>query len=229
MSPPQATTIKATKSRKAARCLVIDPSQVFLAVGPMSMRHIDTLQQPKGCFTPWLKVERPSIPTNHIARNQEFGLSTLHTMAKVQRPSQFKIITFWRRRWTLEGSLAWTWMETQTMVERLLIFFIKKSIINKILVLDWRGYFEQGIKWDAPLSLDFGLGLWRLHTMAVQVERMWEFMAKGLDFGLGLWRLHNMPGQRHHLLCFISYFQPILWTLNKVWPLNPTASWLGRS
>jgi hypothetical protein len=39
-------------------------------------------------------------------------------------------------------------------------------------------------------GLDFGLGLWRLHTLAVQVERPWEFMAKGLDFGLGLWRLH---------------------------------------
>jgi hypothetical protein len=31
--------------------------------------------------------------------------------------------------------------------------------------LDWRGYFEQGIRWHAPLSLGFGLGLWRLHTM----------------------------------------------------------------
>ena len=51
--------------------------------------------------------------------------------------------------------------------------------------LYWRGYFEQGIKWHAPLSLDFGLGLWKLHTLAVQVERPWEFMAKGLDFGLG--------------------------------------------
>ena len=36
------------------------------------------------------------------------------------------------------------------------------------------------------LSLDFGLGPWRLYTMAVQVERLWEFMAKGLDFELGL-------------------------------------------
>jgi hypothetical protein len=32
--------------------------------------------------------------TNHIARNQEFGLSTLHTKAKVQRLSQFKMLTF---------------------------------------------------------------------------------------------------------------------------------------
>jgi hypothetical protein len=30
-------------------------------------------------FTLWPKVKRPSISTSHIARNQEFGLSTLHT------------------------------------------------------------------------------------------------------------------------------------------------------
>jgi hypothetical protein len=36
------------------------------------------------------------------------------------------------------------------------------------------------------LPLDFELGLWRLHTMAVQVERPWEFMAKGLAFELGV-------------------------------------------
>ena len=41
--------------------------------------------------------------------------------------------------------------------------------------------------------------------MAVQVKRPWEFMAKGLDFGLGLWRLHTMPGRRLHFLYFIGY------------------------
>jgi hypothetical protein len=57
--------------------------------------------------------------------------------------------------------------------------FIKNSIIDKILAVR----FEQGIKWHAPLGLDFGLGIWRLHTIVVQVEMPWEFMAKGLDFG----------------------------------------------
>jgi hypothetical protein len=37
------------------------------------------------------------------------------------------------------------------------------------------------------LALDFGLDLWRFHTMAIQVERPWEFMTKvgtlGLAFG----------------------------------------------
>jgi hypothetical protein len=41
-----------------------------------------------------LKVERPSISTYQITRNQEFGLSTLHTNVKVQRLSQFKMLTF---------------------------------------------------------------------------------------------------------------------------------------
>jgi hypothetical protein len=44
--------------------------------------------------------------------------------------------------------------------------------------------------------------------MVVQVERPWEFMAKGLDFGLGLWRLHTMPRRRLQFLYFIDYFQP---------------------
>jgi hypothetical protein len=78
---------------------------------------------PKGRFTVWPKVERPLISTNQIARNQEFGLSTLHTMAKVQRPSQFEMINLLRRRRTLEGSLGRTGMETQTMVKRPSIFF----------------------------------------------------------------------------------------------------------
>jgi hypothetical protein len=85
--------------------------------------------------------------------------------------------------------------------------FIKKKSLTRSWPLDWRGYFEQGIKWHAPMGLDFGLDLWRLHTMAVQVERPWEFMAKGLDFRCDLWRLHTMPGWRLHLLCFIGYFQ----------------------
>jgi hypothetical protein len=82
---------------------------------------------PKGYFTLWPKVERPSISTNQIARNQEFGLSTLPTKAKVQRPSQFKTLTVWQRRRTLEGSLSRTGMETQTMVKRPSVSFHIKT------------------------------------------------------------------------------------------------------
>jgi hypothetical protein len=52
------------------------------------------------------------------------------------------------------------------------------------------------------LPLDFGLGLWRLHTMAVQVERPWEFMAKGLNFGLGLWKLQTIPSRMLQFIYF---------------------------
>jgi hypothetical protein len=105
-------------------------------------------------------------------------------------------------------------------------FSLQNQPLTRSWPLDWRGYFEQGIKWDAPLGLDIGLSLWRLHTMDVQVERPWEFMAKGLDFGLGLWRLHTMRGSTYYILLII--FSSFLWTLNKVWPLNPMASRLGR-
>ena len=83
---------------------------------------------------------------------------------------------------------------------------LKNHSLTRYWLLDWRGYFEQQLKWDAPLGLNFGLSLWRLHTMAVQVERPWEFMAKGLDFELGFWRLHTMSGWKFHLLYFIGYF-----------------------
>jgi hypothetical protein len=112
-------------------------------------------------------------------KSQEFNLSTLHTKAKVQRPLQFKMITFWRRRRTLKESLGRTGMETQTMVKSPLVFFIKKSKTLTISwPLDWRGCFGQGVKWEAPLSF-------------------------------GLWRLHTIPGWRLQILYYINYFQPI--------------------
>ena len=81
-----------------------------------------------GALHTMAKVERLLISTNLIARNQEFGMSTLHTKVKVQRPSQFKMIIFLRRRRTLEGRLGRAVMETQTMVERLSVFVIRKII-----------------------------------------------------------------------------------------------------
>jgi hypothetical protein len=43
-------------------------------------------------------------------------------------------------------------------------FSLKNQSLTRSWPLDWRGYFEQGRKWDAPLGLDFGLGLWRLQS-----------------------------------------------------------------
>jgi hypothetical protein len=114
----------------------------------------------KGHFTLWPKVERPLISTNQIARNQEFGLSTLHTMTKVQRLSLFWMITFWRRWRTLEGSLDQTGMEAQTMVERPSVSFPKKSIIDKILAVRLEGLFWARNK----VACSFGLWGWPLEA-----------------------------------------------------------------
>jgi hypothetical protein len=105
-------------------------------------------------------VERPSISTNHIARNQEFSLSTFHTKVKVQRLLQFKMLIFLRRRRTLEGSLSRMGMETQIVVERPSVFFAIQ--IGKISALRLEGSFwarnEVGCSfgWVWTLGLVFG-------------------------------------------------------------------------
>jgi hypothetical protein len=124
------------------------------------------------------------ISTNHIARNQEFGLSTLHTRG--QSPKPF-VITFWRRRRTLEGSLSRMGMETQTMVERPSVFFIQKSIIDKILAVRLEGLFWARNK----VGCSFGFGLWAWPLEASHYDRpSWE--AVGVHeqrFGLWTWPL----------------------------------------
>jgi hypothetical protein len=144
-------------------------------------------------------------------------------------------------------------MESQTMVERpLVVFHQKNSIIGNILAVR----LEELLWAMTNMGCSFGLGLWRLHTMAVQVERPWEFTAEGLDFRLGLCRLHTIvvqverpwefmaerfglwdwPLEASHyawpkallpIFYWLCIFNPFLWTLNKVGPLNPTASRLG--
>jgi hypothetical protein len=98
-----------------------------------------------GRFTLWPKAERLSIPTNQIARNQEFSLSTLHTRGQspkvVALQNAYMGNTFLPRRRTLEGSLGWIGMETQNMIEKPSIFFIKKKNqkLTRPWQLDWRG------------------------------------------------------------------------------------------
>ena len=48
----------------------------------------------KGRFTLWPKVERPSVSTNQISRNQEFGLSTLHTRGRSPKSVAFFLPTW---------------------------------------------------------------------------------------------------------------------------------------
>jgi hypothetical protein len=163
----------------------------------------------KGRFTLWPKVERSSISTNHIARNQEFGLSTLHTMAKVQRPLQFKMITFGRRRRTLKGSLGRTGMETQTMVKRPSVFFIKKSITDKIFAVRLEGLFWARNKVGCPFG--FGLWAWPLEASNYGCPSREAVGVHGQRFGLWAWPLEasHYAGRRLQLLYFIGYYQPI--------------------
>jgi hypothetical protein len=97
-------------------------------------------------------------------------------------------------------------METQTMVERLALFsHTKKSKNDKILAVRLEGMFWAGNKVDCSFFMwTLGLAFWRLRPMAIQVERPWEFMAKGLDFGLTLWKLHTMHGRRLQFLYYID-------------------------
>jgi hypothetical protein len=98
------------------------------------------------------------------------------------------------------------------MVERPSIFFRKElNFFDKILAVRSEGLFGQGIKWDAPSS--FGLWAWRVGGCTLWPSKSkgrGEFTAKSLDFGLDLWKLHTMPGRRLRFLYLIGYyFQPI--------------------
>jgi hypothetical protein len=41
--------------------------------------------------------------------------------------------------------------------EAIRFFPLKNQSLTRSWLLDWNGYFKQGIKWEAPLGLDFGL------------------------------------------------------------------------
>jgi hypothetical protein len=86
-------------------------------------------------------------------------------------------------------------METQTMVERPLIFSIKKiKKIDNILVVRWGG-FGRGIKWDAPSS--FGLWAWPLEASIYAQPKppipilYWLFSTH--FFGLSIKFGHSIP------------------------------------
>jgi hypothetical protein len=94
---------------------------------------------PKGHFTLWPKIKWLSISINQIARNQEFSLSTLHTMAKVQRPPKFKILLFEEG----DGLSKKVWVGREWKPKLWLrghwFLLIKKLIINKILAVRLEG------------------------------------------------------------------------------------------
>ena len=89
-------------------------------------------------------------------------------MAKVQRPSQFKLIVFLKKATDSRRKFGSDGNGRDYGREAVGFTSLKNQSLTKSWPLDWKGYFEQGIKRDAPLGLDFGLGLWRLHTMSGQ-------------------------------------------------------------
>jgi hypothetical protein len=104
-------------------------------------------------------------------------------MAKVQRMSQFKMFTVFTKVTDSRMKFGSDRNGNPNYGREAVGFFLlKNQSLTRSSLLDWRGCFGQGIKWDAPLNLDFGLGLWGLHTMS---------------------------SRRLHLLYFIGYFLPI--------------------
>jgi hypothetical protein len=85
------------------------------------------------------------------------------------------------------------------MVERPSVFFpLKNQLLTRSWSLDWRDYFEQGIKWDAPLGLDFGgftlwLSKWRGRESSW--PKVWTL---GLAFGG--FTLCPAEGSTYHIL-----------------------------
>jgi hypothetical protein len=145
-----------------------------------------THQHPRWHFTLWPKVERPLITINQIARNQKFGLSTLHTMVKVQRLSQFKMITFWRRRQTLEGSLGRTGMKNPNYGREAVGFFsLKKSITDKIFAIRLEELFWARNK--VGCSFGFGLWAWPLEASHYGRPSREAVGVHGQRFGLWAW------------------------------------------
>jgi hypothetical protein len=93
-------------------------------------------------------------------------------------------------------------MKIQTMVERPSIFFHKKSKIDMILAVRLEGLLGQGIK----------VGCF--------------FFKWTLGLAFGGFTLSLAEGSNSYIV--LVNFNPFLWTLNKVWPFNPTTSQLRQ-
>jgi hypothetical protein len=129
----------------------------------------------KGHFTLWPKVERPSISTNLVARNQEFSLSTLHTKGESPKPKAVTMFNAYMAILFDKGNelSKEVWVEHEWKPKLWLrghqFFFRRKKIkLTRSWPLDWRGCFGQGMKWDAPSSF----GLWTL-GLAFRSFKLW--------------------------------------------------------
>jgi hypothetical protein len=79
-------------------------------------------------------------------------------------------------------------------------FPLKNQSLTRSWMLDWRGCLVRN-----KVGCSFGFGIWAWPLEASHYAR-----------------------PKTPLTILLDVFSPFLWTLNKVWPFNPTASWLGR-
>jgi hypothetical protein len=134
------------------------------------------------------------------------------------------MITFWKRR-RKEVWAEWEWKPKLWSKSRQL-FSLNNQSLTRSWLLDWRDCFGQTNKHGrssgvCTLGLAFGgFTLWpsKLRGSGSSWPKVWTL---GLNFG-GL-TLCLAEGFNYYIL--LAIFNPFLWTLNKVWPLNPTASW----
>jgi hypothetical protein len=101
----------------------------------------------------------------------------------------------------MEVWVGWEW-KPKLWLRGCWILFIKKSNIDKILVVRLEGLFWTDNK------------------------AVWSFFLWTLGLAFGVFTQGPTEGSNSYILLAISSM--FLWTLNKVWPFNPTASWLGR-
>jgi hypothetical protein len=108
-------------------------------------------------------------------------------------------------------------------------FSLEIQSLTRSWPLDSRGYFEQGIKWHAPLVLGLAFGGF---TLWLSKSRGRAVGVHGQRFGLWVWPLEasHYTWPKAPLTIFYWLFSAHFFgsTLNKVWPLNPMASRFGR-
>ena len=121
----------------------------------------------KGRFTLWPKVERPSISTNQISRNQEFGLSTLHTRGRSPKSVALFLPT-WQHFFDQSDGLSkgvWVVQEWKPKVwsRGRRIFSLKKLDSGRMLEYEYFITYFQPILLDSQQSLAthfHGLSVW---------------------------------------------------------------------
>jgi hypothetical protein len=84
---------------------------------------------------------------------------------------------------------------------------LENQSLTRSWPLDWRGYFEQGIKWDAPLGLAFG------GFTLCPAEGCTYYILLAIIFSPFLWTLNKSLATQSHSL---STWTTIVWSDPKV-------------